>query len=320
MNDRPLPRELQKVTMPPYVIEPPDILLIDAVRLAPRPPYHLEALDAIQVLVPQALPNQPIAGVFVVSPEGTINLGFSYGIVRVAGLTLEQLELAIRNQLRSIGLANPQVTVTLVSFRGLQQVRGEHLVRQDGTIGLGTYGCVYVTGLTLGQAKCAIEQYLSQWLLNPEVSIDVWAYNSKFYYVITDGAGFGEQVFRMPITGNETVLDAVSQIYGLPAVASKKRIWVARPAPCEQGCDQILPVDWKAITRGASTCTNYQLFPGDRVYLQSDCLIWFDNTLAKIIAPVERLFGITLLGATTVNEIRFSHNNLNTGTGIIAVP
>src|SRR5947209_8943000 len=31
--DRPLPRELEKVNHPTYIIEPPDILLIDAARL-----------------------------------------------------------------------------------------------------------------------------------------------------------------------------------------------------------------------------------------------------------------------------------------------
>src|SRR5262245_61255400 len=36
-----LPRELAKVPMPPYVIEPPDILLIDAIRVVPLPPYKI---------------------------------------------------------------------------------------------------------------------------------------------------------------------------------------------------------------------------------------------------------------------------------------
>ncbi len=50
-----------------------------------------------------------------------------------------------------------------------------------------------------------------QYLENPEVSVSVFSYNSKVYYVITQGAGMGDGVFRFPVTGNETVLDAVSQ-------------------------------------------------------------------------------------------------------------
>src|SRR5262249_8059637 len=143
---------------------------------------------------------------------------------------------------------NPQVSVALAQFRGLQQTRGEHLVRPDGTIHLGGYGCVYVAGMTLNQARCVLEEHLSKYLLNPQVAVDVLAYNSKVYYVIVDGGGYGQQVYRFPSTGSETVLDALGNIYGLPSVSSKKRIWVARPSPANWECDQVLPVDWRAIT------------------------------------------------------------------------
>ena len=53
------------------------------------------------------------------------------------------------------------------------------------------------------------------------MSVDVLAYNSKVYYVIMDGGGYGQQIVRLPCTGNETVLDAIAQVNGLPQVASK---------------------------------------------------------------------------------------------------
>jgi polysaccharide biosynthesis/export protein len=310
----PVPHELDKVSLPLYVIEPPDILLIDTVRMTPLPPYHIEPMDVLQLQVAEPLPNQPLTGLYPVSPEGGINLGAPYGVVNVTGMTLDQAEGATRKQLGRY-LKNPQISLTLAQTHGLQQTRGEHLVRPDGTIGLGTYGYVYVTGMTIPQAKEAIEKHLSQYLLKPEISLDVYAYNSKVFYIITDGAGFGEQVYRLPITGNETVLDALSQIYGLPVVASRHKIWIARPAPAGHPCDQVLPVDWKAITQGGSTATNYQVFPGDRIYVKADCLIWIDNTLAKILSPVERIFGVTLLGTETVRAIQNRNNNNNGGFG-----
>ena len=42
-----------------------------------------------------------------------------------------------------------------------------------------------------------------------QAEVDVIAYNSKNYYVITDGAGYGEQVYPFPVMGSETVLDAI---------------------------------------------------------------------------------------------------------------
>lgn len=310
-----VPTEKAKTSLPPYVIEPPDILLLDPIRLVPKPPYVVAALDVLIIRVGEPLANQPIEGPYTVSPDGTVNLGYSYGQVRVAGLSIEDVERAIRTQLGRV-LKEPQVSVTLTQFRGVQQTRGEHLVRPDGTINLGSYGCVYVAGLTLGQAKVAVERHLCQYLQEPEVSVDVFAYNSKVYYVITDGAGYGMQVYRFPVTGNETVLDAISNIQGLPAVASKKKIWVARPAPPHHPCSQVLPVDWVAITEGGVTTTNYQIFPGDRIYVQSNCLIRFDNVLAQILSPFERLLGFTFLGASTYQT--FVNANAGGGIGFVA--
>jgi polysaccharide export outer membrane protein len=306
-----VPTELQKLSHPPYMIEPPDILFIDTIRMIPRPPYVVQPMDVLLIRVADTLPNQPIDGTYTVSPDGTINLGFSYGTVRVGGLSLQQAEESIRRALSRV-LTNPQVAVGLSQYRAVQQTRGEHLVRQDGTISLGTYGSVYVAGLTLAEAKCAIERHLACYVQEPEIALDVFAYNSKVYYLIYDGAGFGQQVYRLPITGNETVLDAISSVAGLPAVASKKRIWVARPAPCNNPCVQILPVDWRAITMAGSTCTNYQIFPGDRIYVQADTLICTDNWLAKVISPIERVFGVILLGSTMVNSFRITSTTTTT--------
>ena len=141
--------------------------------------------------------------------------------------------------------------------------------------------------------------------------VDVYAYNSKVYYIITDGGGYGEQVYRISATGNETVLDALSQINGLPAVASKKKIWVARATP-DHSPPLILPVDWCGIVKSGSAATNYQVFPGDRIYVNSDARIRTDSALGKFLAPVERVLGTVLLGSSTVNSIR---NGTNAGTG-----
>lgn len=311
----PIPTELQKVSHPPYTVAPPDVLIIDAVRLIPRPPYRIEALEILLINVAGTLPNQPITGPFTVSPEGSINLGFNYGAVQVGGMTLEEAQTAVRQHLSRI-VQNPQVSLALAQFRGLQQIRGEHLVRPDGTVSLGTYGAVYVAGLTMGQVKKVIEDHLGHFLVDPRISVDVIAYNSKAYYVIYDGGGFGQQVFRLPVTGNETVLDAIATLQGLSPVSSTHHIWLARPSPVHLGCNQLLPVDWCAITAGGSTATNYQIFPGDRVYVKADTLITIDNWLSKIISPIERLFGITLLGSTTVNSIR----GTNTNGGVIVGP
>jgi polysaccharide export outer membrane protein len=301
-QDDPLPKELRKVNMPDYVIEPPDILEIDALRVVPRPPYRIAPFDALLIRSTNTKPDEPIANVYVVDPDGRVDLGTSYGSVSVLDMTIAQARQAIQKHLAKI-LNEPMVSVSLARSRGLQLIRGEHLVRPNGTISLGTYGDVYVAGMTLAEAKQAIELQLSAYLSRPEIVLDVTGYNSKVYYVIFDLAGLGEQVIRLPVTGNETVLDAIAQLNGLPAVTCRDHIWVARPAPSDHECDQILPVDWRAVTRGGSTRTNYQLLPGDRVFVKSDPLIRLDQFLARLYAPVERTFGIILLGSAVHQQL-----------------
>jgi polysaccharide biosynthesis/export protein len=314
-----VPRELEKQSLPNYVIEPPDILLVDAIRVVPLPPYKIQPLDVLLLQVTGTLPNEPISGLVAVEPDGTIQLGVSYGTVQVSGMTTDEARAVIEKQLKNV-LKEPKASVSLAQSRAMQQIRGTHLVRPDGTIGLGVYGSVYLAGQTLEQAKAIIEAHLSQYLLKPEVGLDVYAYNSKSFYVIMDGAGYGEQVHKLPITGNETVLDAISQLNGLPNVSSKK-IWVARPGNAEGCHEQILPVDWRSITMCGSSKTNYQLFPGDRLYVQSDSLIYANNMIAKILAPVERVLGVTLLGQQTIlsfdrSILKSNNGGNNNGAGI----
>ena len=89
------PRELAKFVLPEYMIEPPDILQIDALYLVPLPPYKVKPLDSLLVRVPKATADEPIAGIYPVDPDGTINLGLSYGTVRVAGLGLAEAKALV---------------------------------------------------------------------------------------------------------------------------------------------------------------------------------------------------------------------------------
>jgi polysaccharide export outer membrane protein len=250
--DGSVPTELNLVTLPRYVIAPPDILYVQV----------LQAPGSFNL--PQKGPENPA-----------------------------DLPLEARNY-----FSNPLSPAP---------IDGQHVVQMDGTIDLGIYGSVQVAGLTTDQARERVREFILK-VTNRrpdqlQVRVSVLAFNSKLYYVITDGAGYGEQVASFPITGSETVLDAIGRIGGLPQVSSKHDIWVARRSP-HGGPDQILPVCWEDITKRGVAATNYQVLPGDRIYVQSQKIISIDNTLAKFLQPIERVLGVTLLGSETVNSIR----------------
>jgi polysaccharide export outer membrane protein len=255
-----VPVELGKVTLPPYVIEAPDVLLVEVILRGlgkpddkfPLPAKEGEKAQEAAPDTTRGLPVQPISGQFNVRPDGSIGIGF-WGNVPVAGLTLDQAADTIRQYLASSDVLGKRFGVT-----------ADKIV----------------------------------------VIVDVLAYNSKRYYVILDGGGYGEQAYPFPIYGSETVLDAISNVNGLHAVASKRNIWVARRTPHPGQPWQILPVDWVGITQHGVTVTNYQIMPGDRIYVKAQKLIHIDTALARVISPIERLFGIVLLGSSTVNSIK----------------
>ena len=305
-----VPKELSKANLPDYRVEPPDILLIEAIRAVPKPPYKAEPLDVLYVSLANPLMNEPLNAQISVETDGTLNLGPAYGgSVSVVGKTLPEIKAILEVHLaKVVGLKDPKLTVSLSQGRGVQRISGPHLVRPDGTLSLGTYGSVRVTGMTLPEVRQAIEHHLSAYLLDPEISVDVQSYNSKIYYVVLDGGGTAETVVRLPITGNETVMDAISQVNGLTAVSSQDRIWISRPAP-EGNCHQILPVDWKSVVECADTATNYQVLPGDRVFVAAYPMTAFDIRMARVLAPIERVFGIVLLGTSTARSFTNFNNN-----------
>ncbi|MBI3865122.1 MAG: polysaccharide biosynthesis/export family protein [Planctomycetia bacterium] len=319
-----IPTEMQKVSIPPYRVEPPDILLIEVVNNIRPSNDPLRAGDELVIRASGTLPvdatEDPVEkdfkqvnGVYRVQTDGTVDLGPEYGSVLVEGLTLLKSRAAIDKHLRNeVGLVNPKVAVSLPNVNGKQLISGEHLVRPDGTVALGVYGSVYVNGLNLDEVKIAVEQHLAKFMHQPEIQVDVLAYNSKVIYIVADGAESGESVVRVPFTGNETVLDAMSQVDGLSEVAAKNNMWVARPGPHGSEVAQKMYVDWRGITQDAVTTTNYQLLPGDRIYIKADPLVAADGFIAKFTVPMSRLFGITLLGNGTVNSIK---SGTNTGGG-----
>lgn len=198
-----------------------------------------------------------------------IAIGFALN-VRTLQLLLGPPSEANITKLPTYVVEPPDVLKVDISWESGDQspsTSGEHLVGPDGTIRLGVYGTVYVAGKTLDEVQQAISRKVAKQVESPSVFVNVMSYNSKVYYLITKNAAIGDSITQLPITGNETALDALAQLGG-PSPAHAK-IWIARPASNGVGDETILPVDWEQIAGGASTETNYQLFPGDRVFIET---------------------------------------------------
>ena len=69
---------------------------------------------------------------------------------------------------------------------------------------------------------------------------------------------------ELPVTGRETILDAINFAGGLSPQADHKGVVLYRQPP-KGGPLAGLPIDIDQITMGDDLSTNYQLMPGDRL-------------------------------------------------------
>jgi polysaccharide export outer membrane protein len=251
---RNLPREFTKVSMPDYVIEPPDIILVEVL---------------------EALPGRPITGERLVKPDGKISLGF-YGEIYVAGLTTSEIKEKVILHLRQ-----------------------------------------YITDEVLGLIR--LDEKTGKFkdvppLESNRVFVDISSFNSKVYYVQGDVGVPG----RLPITGNETVLDASNYAGGLIPTASTVNSRLVRPAPPGASCEQLLPVNLAAIVNAGDSTTNYQMMPGDRLVVYRDPIVRTSVFLDRLAAPFNSVLNSMLqysFTARSVKAINVPINGTNTNTG-----
>jgi polysaccharide export outer membrane protein len=234
-----LPREFSKVTMPDYVVEPPDLITVEVL---------------------EALPGRPISGERLVRPDGKISLSF-YGEIYVAGLTTTEIKEKVILHLRKF-------------LR--DEVLGLFKQDEDGN-------------------WTNVEPSDSD-----RVFVDVTAYNSKNYYIQGDVAAPG----KLPITGNETVLDAINYAGGLIPTAAPQNIRLVRPAPPGACCEQVLPVNLAAIISGGDPTTNYQLMPGDRIVVYRDPIVRATLFIDRLAAPFQTVLNSMLQYSFTARSVK----------------
>jgi polysaccharide export outer membrane protein len=156
------------------------------------------------------------------------------------------------------------------------------------------------------------------------VFVDVTAYNSKNYYIQGDVAAPG----KLPITGNETVLDAINYAGGLIPTASPQNIRLVRPAPPGACCEQVLPVNLAAIISGGDPTTNYQLMPGDRIVVYRDPIVRATLFIDRLAAPFQTVLNSMLQYSFTARSVKSisipifggAAGTTARGTGISALP
>jgi protein involved in polysaccharide export with SLBB domain len=140
---------------------------------------------------------------------------------------------------------------------------GDQPVLPDGSIHLGRYGRLVVAGMTIEHVEAAVLALVQTQVKDAgPITVRVVNRPSKVYYVLGDVNAPG----AFPLNGRETVLDGLVAAGGLCERASRCKIILSRPTR-PGDCRVVLPVNYRDIVQLGDTTTNYQLAPGDRIYV-----------------------------------------------------
>jgi protein involved in polysaccharide export with SLBB domain len=154
-------------------------------------------------------------------------------------------------------------------------------VMPDGTINLGRYGRIQVAGKTVDEIETAARAFVEAQAKDGgkekevgPITVRVVTRVSKVYYVLGEVNAPGS----FALSGRETVLDGILAAGGLSDRASRRNSILSRPTP-QNGCRIVLPICYREIVQLGDTSTNYQLLPGDRIYIatRSFCEDMFDH-------------------------------------------
>lgn len=169
------------------------------------------------------------------------------------------------------------VLVEPVRFDSPVRFPADQVIQPDGTIDLGKYGRLVIAGKRIEEVEACVEDLVNADpeliealeeadLPRPErINVRLIDPRGSQFYVL----GAVNSPGAYPYTGRETVLDAILAAGGLGDNARRCEIILSRPSPISS-CRTVLPVCWDNIVQLGDTTTNYQLMPGDRIFVPAN--------------------------------------------------
>lgn len=178
-------------------------------------------------------------------------------------------------------VAAPDVLRISVAPAGLNR---NVTVRPDGKISFDLIGDVMVEGQTIEQIRQEITDRIQEFVLNPEVSVELAVSNSRKYYVFGEVRSPG----AYPLIGVVRVGGALAQAGGPTLYASENGARLVRAT--EGG--GVFSVRLADITKKADGSTNYQLEPEDVLYVPPNAWARVGFAIQIVFFPIQQVIGL----------------------------
>ena len=241
------PKELAKEPLPAYIVEIGDTILVEPVKF-----------DA----------SIRLPGDQIVKPDGYFSLG-EFGRHLAYNKTLSQIQIEVQQIIDAKIRQDFEIAFELERRERAAEKEAiessRQLVDPDelNTADQENRDLPLLTSEDR-EARLALERRISEAIRQNEISARLVNWDSKKIYVLGEVNSPGSFTYL----GNETVLDALVEAGGMTTKANRHQIILSRPTPCSS-CRIVLKVCYDQIVQLGDASTNYQLQPGDRVFVPS---------------------------------------------------
>ena len=164
-----------------------------------------------------------------------------------------------------------------IDVRRHPEFSGKYTVTAEGKIEYKFIGDVMVSGLTKLQLQEKLVGIISDYVIEPEVNVQILQYLSKVYYVI----GEVNRPGKFYMNGDSVTVLAAIIAAGLPNQGSSTRK-CRLITPNEKGKNNVKYVNVYELLYGGSLKCNQDMKPGDILYVPSTVIA----KVIKIISPV----------------------------------
>ncbi len=209
----------------------------------------------------------------------------------------DELTELLKTAPMEVGLRDPSnytlgpTDVIEISVLRHPEFSGEFEINKEGKIQYDYVGDVKVAGLTKDELTNVLTDILSEYIISPDVTVKITAYNSKIVYVIGEVGAPGKIFMQGDVI---TIREALVQA-GLPLLsASTKKCRLITPS--EDGKPDIKYVNVFALLYEGDLRENVIMKPGDTLYIPATVMA----KAMRVISPVTQPIGSTAGTARSV--------------------
>ena len=152
------------------------------------------------------------------------------------------------------------------------------VVRPDGNVSFPLVGEIHAEGMTVSQFTDVLQQGLSRYIVDPDVSVNISKLGRVRVYV------FGE--VRKPgaveLDKGHTVIDAIGAAQGFTRDTAKKKIFLIH----QDQPKSLIPINLNNMLKTGDMSQNVTLREGDILYLTKNPRIDFARDIAPILSSV----------------------------------